>query len=225
MKPWNVIGKTGAPGASQLTLYEHDGEHVLRVGGRELMSTRRTASEVRLAELGCQGLSRLPKVRVLIGGLGLGFTLRAALAAVGRDAEVVVAELLPAVVEWNQNPDLPLASKELQDRRTRVVVGDVADTLRAQSSAWDAILLDADNGTTAMMTRGNRALYETRGLATVHAALRPGGRVVYWSAEPDDRFAKRMVQSGFQVTSELVRAYSIGGPKHQLLLGMKVAKA
>jgi len=224
MKKWNRLEQVATPDGSALALFEHDGEYVLRVNGRELMSTRRHASELRLGELGAEAARRRAGARVLIGGLGLGFTLRGALAGLGPDARVIVAELMPEVIAWNRNAAYPLAARELADARTDVVVGDVYRVIAASSGAaggFDAILLDADNGTTAMMTPGNRQLYEREGLARVHAALRPGGTAIYWSAGPEPRFAKLMVRSGFEVKVEYVRAYGHGGPKHTLVIGRK----
>ncbi len=218
---WNVLGQARSPDGSALVLVEHDGEYVLRVNGRELMSTKRHASELRLGVLGCLSIANRPKARVLIGGLGLGFTLRGALATLGPDAEVVVAELMPQVVTWNKNPKfVGLATKELEDPRTKIVVDDVFAVL-GSSGKYDAIMLDADNGTTAMMTAGNRALYEIRGLRTVHAALNERGVVVYWSAASEEAFEKLMKKEGFQTQTERVRAYGTGGPYHTLLLGRR----
>lgn len=224
MKKWNRLEQVATPDGSALALFEHDGEYVLRVNGRELMSTRRHASELRLGELGAEAARRRAGARVLIGGLGLGYTLRGALAGLGPDARVIVAELMPEVVAWNRNEAYPLAARELADARTEVVVGDVYRVIAESSGAgggFDAILLDADNGTTAMMTPGNRQLYEREELARVHAALRPGGTAIYWSAGPEPRFAKMMERSGFKVKVEYVRAYGHGGPKHTLVIGRK----
>jgi len=221
MIKWKVLGQARSPDGSALVLVEHDGEYVLRVNGRELMSTKRHASELRLGVLGCLAIASRPKARVLIGGLGLGFTLRGALATLGADAEVVVAELMSQVVTWNRNPAfIGLSAKELADPRTILVVDDVFAVL-GKSGRFDAIMLDADNGTTAMMTAGNRALYETRGLRLVHGALNPQGTVVYWSATSEDAFEQLMKKEGFATRVERVRAYGTGGPWHTLLLGRR----
>ena len=221
MIKWNVLGQARSPDGSALVLVEHDGEYVLRVNGRELMSTKRHASELRLGVLGCLAIASVPKARVLIGGLGLGFTLRGALATLRPDAEVVVAELMPQVVTWNRNASfVGLAAKELEDARTKIVVDDVFAVL-GKSGKYDAIMLDADNGTTAMMTAGNRALYETRGLRVVHGALNERGTVVYWSAANEDAFEQLMRKEGFTTKVERVRAYGTGGPFHTLLLGRR----
>jgi len=222
MKKWNLLSQARAPDGSVLALVEHDGEYLLRVNGRELMSTRRHASELRLGVVGCEAVAHQAGARVLIGGLGLGFTLRGALATLGPDAEVLVAELMPEVVTWNREPTLPLAARELADPRVTVAVADVFAVIREAGRArFDAIMLDADNGTTAMMTRGNQALYERRGLRLVRDALRGQGAAVYWSAGPEPDFAELMRESGFTVTIERVRAYATGGPWHTLLIGRK----
>ena len=221
MKKWNRVEAVATPDKSVLALFEHDGEYVLRVNGRELMSTRRHASELRLGELGGDAARNRAGARVLVGGLGLGFTLRGALGRLGGDARVVVAELMAEVVAWNRNPGYPLAHAELADPRTEVVIGDVYEVIARSPGGFDAILLDADNGTTAMMTAGNRQLYEKQGVMRVLAALRPGGTAIYWSAGPEPRFARLMEACGFQVKVEYVRAYGVGGPKHTLLIGKR----
>lgn len=222
MKKWTTLAKTMTPDGSALTLAEHDGEYVLRVNGRELMSNMRHASELRLGELA--GLARVPHPHILIGGLGLGYTLRGALATAPKHAEIVVAELMPEVVAWNQNRDWPLAHDALADPRATVVIDDVFRLIAAPSRPYSAILLDADNGTTAMMTAGNRRLYDTSGLAAVNRALTIGGVAVYWSAaarEPElERACKKL---GFAVRTEVIRAYGHGGPRHSLTIATRRA--
>jgi len=173
MKKWNTLASAKTPDGSTLALVEHDGEYLLRVDGRELMSSARHASELRLGTLGAEVIARRPKARALIGGLGLGFTLRGLLTGARPDASVTVAELMPDVVAWNREPTWPLAHAELADPRVTVALGDVFEVLRR--GPYECILLDADNGTTAMMTRGNQALYQRRGIERVRDALAPGG--------------------------------------------------
>lgn len=221
MKKWHLLAETKTPDGSSMTLHTHDGAYVIRVDGRELMSTRHYASEERLAEVACNLFSTKADARVLIGGLGLGFTLRAALASLGPRARVVVAELIPDVVTWNKNPDYPLAAVELRDPRTQLVMEDVGQLIAKSGCAFDAIMLDADNGTTAMNSRGNARLYEEIGLAQVYAALRPGGRVVYWSAQEEPLFAKRMARAGFKVEVESARMHKTGAGSHTLLIGRR----
>ncbi len=158
MKPVECLGTATAPDGTVLTLYRHDGAYSIRVGGVELMSTRRHRSEDRLAELACAPLARTPGARVLIGGLGLGFTLRAALGLLAADARVVVAELVAGVIAWNRVPEYGLAAAALDDPRVTLRHADVADLLRADRGAYDAVLLDVDNGAAAFTTAGNAAL-------------------------------------------------------------------
>jgi spermidine synthase len=223
VKKWTTLEQTTTPDGSKLTLSEHDGEYVLRVNGRELMSNRRHASELRLGELA--GLAKTKAPRILIGGLGLGYTLRGALATAPSDADIIVAELMPEIVAWNQNKAYPLAADALSDPRTSVVIGDVFDIINNSITAnpFDAILLDADNGTTAMMTEGNSRLYDTSGLALVRAALNTHGLAVYWSATREPELERHLKKLGFGVTTEIVRAYGHGGPRHTLVIGRKLA--
>jgi spermidine synthase len=221
MKKWDLLEQARAPDGSVVGLYRKDGDYAIRVDGRELMSTRRFASEERLAEVACAHVRSKRGARALIGGLGLGFTLRAALRSLGADAEVVVAELLPPVVAWNRNTAYGLASEAVADTRTRIELGDVGALIERSAGGFDAIMLDADNNTTAMNTEGNRRLYQQDGLARVHAALRPGGCVVYWSADADPRLAKLMGKSGFAVEEQRARAHATGAGTHALIIGRK----
>ena len=199
MKRATLLEQVKTPDGSTLALIERDGEYAIRVNGRELMSTRHSFSEEQLGVVACQGRAQRKGVCVLVGGLGLGFTLRAALANLARDARVVVAELVPEVVTWNRNSAYPLAAAALADPRTQVLLGDVADILAQSQDSFDAIMLDADNQTTNMNTAGNSSLYQTPGLALVWRKLRPGGTVVYWSAGEELLFAKWLASSGFEV--------------------------
>jgi spermidine synthase len=207
-----------APDGTVLTLYRHDGNYVIRVGGAELMSTRRFHSEEQLAELVCAPLRDRPGARVLIGGLGLGFTLRAALRTLGPDAEVVVAEIVGGVIEWNRNPEYPLAAGSLADPRVELRHDDVANVLRQGRGAYDAIMLDVDNGADALTTGGNAELYRSRGVKTAAAALRPRGCLAYWSADEDPEFAALLRRAGLSVESVRVRAHATSGGPHTLLL-------
>lgn len=225
MKRATLLEQVKTPDGSTMALIEHDGEYVIRVNGRELMSTRHSFSEEQLGVVACQDRAQLKGARVLIGGLGLGFTLRAALAHLARDARVVVAELVPEVVDWNRNPAYPLAAAALADRRTTVVIGDVADILVQSPTGFDAIMLDADNQTTSMNTPGNTSLYHPAGIATVWRKLEPGGTVVYWSAGEDPVLAKRLAAGGFDVEVRRVRKHPTGGGHHWLLVGHRRAPA
>lgn len=223
MKKWTELERVTTPDGSTLSLATHDRDYVIRVNGRELMSTRHSHSEEQLGTVGCQPLAQSRAARVLIGGLGLGFTLRAALACLAKDAHVVVAELLPEVVAWNQNPAYPLASAALADPRTEVAIGDVARVIEQSSARFDAILLDADNETTAMNTAGNRRLYRASGLSAVHRALTEQGRAVYWSAGQEPEFARRFASSGFEVEVQRVRRHASSTASHYLIVGRRVA--
>jgi len=221
VKKWTVVEQVTTPDGSTLSLCVHDADYVIRVNGRELMSTRHSYSEEQLGVVGCESLAGKARARVLIGGLGLGFTLRAALASLGSDAEVLVAELLPEVVTWNQNPAYPLAATALADARTRVYLGDVADIISQSEARFDALLLDADNQTTAMNTAGNTRLYQAAGLAAVHRALKPGGTAVYWSAGEEPQFAQRFAKSGFDVEVQRVRRHPSTKASHFLIMGRR----
>jgi spermidine synthase len=220
MKKASVLEQVTTPDGSVQALVERDGQYMIWVNGRELMSTRHAFSEEQLGVVGCQPLLGRKGARVLIGGLGLGFTLRAALANLGRDAQVVVAELMPQVVEWNRNPAYPLAGTALADRRTEVVLGDVADVIAKSAARFDAILLDADNETTAMNTAGNSSLYQGAGLASIARALKPHGTVVYWSVGDDPALVKRLTAAGFTVESRKVRKHATAktGGYHVLII-------
>ncbi len=213
MKKRETVETAAAPNGATMSLVRHDRDWAIYVDGRELMSTRRHISEDRLAEVACAPLITKPGISVLIGGLGLGFTLRAALKNLGKDARVTVAELMPPVIEWNKNRSYDLAADAVQDPRTTIVVTDVYDLIRTSSGAFDVILLDVDNNTTAMNTEGNKKLYKQDGLAQVYAALKKRGTVVYWSADSDPLFAKAMGRAGFKVETER--------NQHTLLIGKR----
>lgn len=223
MKQATLLEQVKTPDGSTMALVERDGEYVIRVNGRELMSTRHSFSEEQLGVVACRERAWVKKARVLIGGLGLGFTLRAALDQLARDARVLVAELIPEVVEWNRNPAYPLASAALADPRTQVIIGDVANILAQSQSSFDAIMLDADNQTTSMNTAGNTSLYHPAGIAKVWSKLVPGGAVVYWSAGEDPLLAKRLAASRFDVEVHRVPKHASGGGHHWLIAGQRRA--
>lgn len=219
MKPWKVIDRAPAPGGGELVLHQRGEEFVIRVNGRELMSSRQHGSEEKMAEVACERLAG-QRPRVLVGGLGLGYTVRATLDRLPPGAEVVVAELVPAVVTWNQGVLAPLAGQPLEDTRVKVEARDVADLLREAEAHYDAVLLDVDNGPEALTQEGNRWLYGERGLAALRRSLRPGGRVVVWSASPDRAFATRLKRAGFdtEVVETPARGRG-GGTLHTLFIG------
>ena len=209
MESWITIDSTLIPGSeTELTLLRRNDDFAIRIAGvpGDLMNSRRHHSEDALAELGCEHLRSKPSARILVGGLGMGFTLAAALEIVGESAEVVVAELVPAVVEWNRGPLGQCAGRPLADSRSRVYLGDVAELIKQPAKPFDAILLDIDNGPEAMTHADNEWLYSAAGLRSIQAKLQPGGIVTIWSARADHRFAKRLQRIGFEVQSRTVRA-------------------
>ena len=216
MKPLERLGQARTPQGAVLALYRHDGAYLIRADGVELMSTRRHLSEDRLAEVACAPLRDRPGARVLIGGLGLGFTLRTALGLLAADAEVVVAELVAEVIEWNADPRWGLSVEALADPRVRLVHGDVTDVLAASPGAFDAIMLDTDNGPDGMLISENSALYARRGVAATVAALRAGGRIVYWSVGDDPGFVAALRRARLDVRALHVRAHDTAGPMHTL---------
>ncbi|ATB32611.1 hypothetical protein [Melittangium boletus] len=219
MKPWKVIDRAPAPGGGELVLHQRGEEFAIRVNGRELMSSRQHGSEEKMAEVACTGLGG-KRAQVLVGGLGLGYTVRATLERLGPSSQVVVAELVPAVVAWNQGVLAPLAGRPLEDARVRVETRDVGDILRTAEGHYDAVLLDVDNGPEAITQEGNRWLYGERGLATVRRALKPRGVVVVWSASADPAFVQRMKRAGFDTeVLETPARGKAGGPLHTLFIG------
>jgi spermidine synthase len=193
---------------------------VILANGKPLMSSRMHGSEEALASLGCAHLRGHPGPVVLVGGLGMGFTLRATLDLLPRDAAVVVAELVPEVVDWNRGPLADLAGRPLEDPRVTVDLRDVADTLREGTGRFDAVLLDVDNGPAAFTDAGNARLYDNAGVAAARAALAPGGVLAVWSAWDDRKFEQRLRHFGFQVEVRRVRArLRQGGPRHTIFVG------
>ena len=199
MKPFRNLAQTRTPDGSQFILHEHDGEYFLKLNGKQLMSTTATASELLLAQLPCDGLRGRADACVLIGGLGLGFSLQRVLALVGRHARVQVAELLPEIVAWNRQFLREVNGRLLDDRRVEVITKDVFDVIRrAGPAAYDAILLDVDNGPTSMVQAGNARLYSRRGLGMIAQALKPGGKVAFWSAEKEPEFLHSLASAGLK---------------------------
>jgi spermidine synthase len=215
MTPWERLAASSTPDGADLTLWRRGDELVVRIRGEELMSNRRFGSEEHLAEVACEGLPS--GARVLVGGLGLGFTLRRTLALVDARAEVVVAELVPELAAWLR--DHLGAGALLDDPRVRLAFGDVGGLLREASNAFDAIMLDVDNGPSALTSPGNRSLYSARGLAATRGALHPGGRLVVWSAGADDAFLDRLGRAGFRARVVHTRARRDKGPRHCLFVG------
>lgn len=222
MKPWEQLGRAAMPDGSEMRLARRDTELVIFVDGKILMSSRMHGSEEHLAALGCRQLGAAGAPHVLVGGLGMGFTLRATLDLLPPEATVTVAELVPAVVEWNRGPLAPLGGRPLDDARVRIEPGDVGAVLRAHRDTYDAILLDVDNGPSAFTTGANDGLYDNAGVAAAFAALKPGGALAVWSAWEDRKFEQRMRFHGFTVEMQRVRArLKKGGPRHTIFLGVK----
>ena len=220
MKPWEALGQTRTPEGDEMTLTRHGSEYVINASGQTLMSSRMHGSEEALATFSCARARTLETPRVLIGGLGMGFTLRAALDLLPPAATVVVAELIPGLVEWNRGPLGALARHPLKDARVVLEVGDVATVLHSTRSRFDAVMLDVDNGPSAFTTSYNASLYDDKGLAAAKAALTPGGIFAVWSAREDRRFEQRLRYAGFDVTVERVRGrLKQGGPRHVIFLG------
>jgi len=200
MKPHVKLAETRMPDGARLTLHSHDGSFCIRLDGRDLMHSMTAASELVLGDLATSALATGAAPRILIGGLGLGFTLKRVLEKAGARAVVHVAELMPEVVEWNRTHLAGLNGALLKDARVKILVEDVGVVLaRAAREPYDAILLDVDNGPAAMVLPGNTRLYDNRGVQQMWAALKPAGRVAIWSAGPDRAFARRFAQSGFKV--------------------------
>jgi len=217
-----LIGQTLTPNGIDMKLTRRANEYIILANGKSLMSSRMHGSEEALATLACRRVRTLEQPCVLVGGLGMGFTLRATLDFLPPDAMVIVAELVPAVVEWNRGPLGPLAGQPLKDRRVRVHVGDVAVPLSSGPGRFDAVLLDVDNGPAAFTSSDNARLYDDRGLAAARAALKIGGVLAVWSARDDRKFEQRLRYGGFTVEVERVRArLKKGGPRHTIFLGHK----
>jgi spermidine synthase len=219
MIPWQLLGSASVPGNdAPLTLLRRGGEFVIRIGATALMSSTAHGSEEALAELGCARIADRVDAHVLVGGLGMGFTLAAALRHVGPRARVVVAELMPAVVEWNRGPLAHLAGRPLDDPRVSVREGDVGDCIRGGRADFDAILLDVDDGPDGLTRTANDSLYSASGLRDTGAALRAGGVLGVWSVAPDADFTRRLARAGFAVEESVVRARRTKGGRHTLWL-------
>ena len=221
MIPWELLGEARTPDGNAMTLTRRGSEYMIMADGKDLMSSRMKGSEEALAIIGCERARQQEAPCVLVGGLGMGFTLRATLDTLPVDATVVVAELMPAVVEWNRGPLAALAKFPLDDPRVRVEVGDVSDLLR-ETSRFDAVLLDVDNGPVAFTQAANAGLYDNAGLTMMRGALRGEGVVAVWSAWDDRKFEHRLRHHGFTVEVHHVRArLKQGGPRHTIFVGRR----
>lgn len=215
-----MLAEARTPDGTLLALTRRDTELVIMAGGKILMSSRMHGSEEAMAEMARKRLPSLSGACILVGGLGLGYTLRATLDLLPADATVVVSELIPAIVDWHAGPLGALANRPLTDKRVQVETKDVIATLRSNPGRFDAVLLDIDNGPEAFTESSNAGLYNDRGIAAIKAALKPGGMLAVWSAWEDRRFEQRLKYAGFKVEVERVRArLKKGGPRHTIFLG------
>ena len=220
MIPRELIDTAHVPGGGEMRLVRRGTDWFIMLGRDELMSSRMSGSEEALAVLACDRVGA--DARVLIGGYGMGFTLRAVLARLGPQAKVAVAELVPAVIAWAKGPMAGLAAGCLDDPRVTVIDGDVGAEIRVGRARYDAILLDVDNGPDGLTRKGNDGLYTMTGLTAAKDALAPGGVLAIWSAASDDVFLRRMRDAGFAVDEVVVRARASGkGARHVIWVGTK----
>ncbi|ARM15401.1 MULTISPECIES: spermidine synthase [Rhizobium] len=224
MLPWIQLDSATIPGeGGELRLKQRGSEFSIMLGANELMNSRLSGSEEALATLSWERIKTQPKPRILIGGLGMGFTLRAALAGLPEDAGVTVAELVPAVVAWARGPMAEVFKGCLDDPRVGIHQGDVGEAIRAGKNAYDAILLDVDNGPDGLTRKSNDRLYDFAGLRAAREALRPGGVLAVWSSGPDPDFTRRLKDSGFSVDVVNARAGRKRGARHVIWLAVKSA--
>ena len=224
MIPWTLLDRAQTPGnGAELCLYQRDTEFSIKADNDELMNSRVYGSEEALATLACQEITNHSQARVLIGGLGMGYTLRSALNELGAQAQVVVAELVPAVVQWNRGFLANLAGSPLDDNRVTIHEANVAQMIKTAKQQYNAILLDVDNGPHALTLKDNDWLYSLSGLETAFAALRPKGVLALWSSGPDAAFAKRLGQAGFDVDEVGVRGLRGGkGARHIVWIAVRI---
>jgi spermidine synthase len=207
MIPWKQIGTASVPGAEvELRLMQRGAEFSMKIGSNELMSSRLSGSEEALATLACRRIEAVKAPHLLIGGLGMGFTLRAALAVLGPKARITVAELVPEVIAWARGPMAEIFGDSLVDQRASIVCADVIAVIQSHPSAFDAILLDVDNGPEGLIRKANDALYDFSGLTAIRRALKPGGVLAVWSSGPHPAFTRRLREAGFDVNEVAVRA-------------------
>ena len=222
MEPWILLDTAEIPGeGGELRLLQRGAEFSIRLKQGVLMGSRVRGSEQELAKLGCARIATRFRPRLLIGGLGMGFTLRAALDLLGPKAEVVVAELVPAVISWSRGPLAELSGRSVFDPRVELHAGDVGGLIRSQRAAYDAILLDVDNGPEGLSREANDELYDRNGLLAAGAALRPGGTLAIWSVAPDTVFTRRLRQTGFNVEEIAVRANGKRGARHTIWVAVR----
>jgi spermidine synthase len=225
--PWSLIDTAPVPGGDgELRLMRRGAEFSIRLGHNELMNSRVGGSEAALATIACERIRAVKRPRLLIGGLGMGFTLRAALPVLGAQARIIVAELVPAVAAWARGPMAQVFGDSLSDPRVRLREADVAQLIRHEQSAFDAILLDVDNGPAGLTRTANDGLYDLGGLRAAHAALRSGGVLAVWSSGPDAGFTRRLRKAGFEVEEVAVRANGArGGARHHIWIAGRATRA
>jgi spermidine synthase len=221
MKKLVELDRTAVPGGKEMVLYQRNDDFIVHVDGRELMGSRAHSSEEQLATLGCADLRSVSGARVLVGGLGMGYTLRAALRKLGDDAQVDVAELVASVTRWNRTHLAHLAGAPLEDPRVHVIERDVLHVIKEAATTYDAILLDVDNGPQALSAPSNARLYDANGLARSMRALRPGGVLAVWSTSDDRKFTDRLTQAGFTTRIERPAARVGGSARHVLWIAKK----
>lgn len=223
MIPWKLIAKAQTPGSgAELCLYQRGAEFTINADQDQLMNSRVYGSEKALATLACQRFASHPQARVLIGGLGMGYTLRSALDELGARAEVAVAEIVPDVIHWNRGVLGHLADNPLDDNRVTIHETDVAKLIKKARGRYSAIMLDVDNGPNALTAIDNDWLYSLRGLQTASAALQPKGVLAIWSAAPDAGFTKRLGQAGFDVEEVAVRGRGKKGAHHIVWIAERI---
>ena len=222
MTPRELIDTAPVPGGQELKLYRRGADHMIVLDRNELMSSRMSGSEKALAVMALERLKGRKDPHLLIGGYGMGFTLRAALAGMGQGGRATVVELVPKIIEWARGPMVDLAAGCLDDPRVRLIEGDVAAEIASARASYDAILLDVDNGPDGLTAPANDRLYSSSGLAVAKSALKPGGILAIWSAAPDAAFTRRLRDAGFQVDEVAVKARDNGkGPRHVIWFAQK----
>jgi spermidine synthase len=218
MIPWLQIDTARVPGADvELRLMQRGAEFSMMLGPNELMNSRLSGSEQALATLACKRIGAVERPHLLIGGLGMGFTLQAALAVLGSEARIMVAELLPAVIAWARGPMANIFGDSLDDPRTTILSADVIKVIQSHAAAFDAILLDVDNGPEGLIRKANDALYNLKGLKSSRRALRPGGVLAVWSSGPNPAFSRRLRDAGFDVSEVAVRATGKRSGAHHVI--------
>ena len=223
MIPWQQIDSARVPGADvELRLMRRGAEFSMMLGQNELMNSRLIGSEQALATLACKRIEAVKRPHLLIGGLGMGFTLRAALAVLGSEARIVVAELVPAVIAWARGPMAEIFGDSLGDPRVSIRSADVVEVIQSHAASFDAILLDVDNGPEGLIRRANDALYDSKGLKAIRRALRPNGVLAVWSSGPNPAFSKRLRTAGLDVSEVAVRATARrAGARHVIWLATR----